>query len=480
MTRVSRQKSNSGKTLLVVVLLLGLVGVATGGWLLWERVSNGAAGQRLARMPEIDQDRLSERARKLVVSCQESVRLDPNDASAWGLLGRAYQAHQFQAEARQCFEIAAELEPDNSEWYYSQALTMIPTENQRAIELIRQAIERGDDNLDQLRCRLAELLFEEAEFADARQVVDKVLQQLSDHARANMLLARLLLIDNQVAEALKAAQIVIDAQPQRKEALQLISQIHSRLGNSREASQFAARAEGSQAFNPAWPDEIQEKILSLRKDVNQLVVNALRMPPSMIREKLEILEEAVSEEPHEPQWHVFLGQTLLQVRDFARATEVMEQAAELHPESAVVHYTLGLVLLNAGQAGQAIPVLEKTVALKPDYSSAYRDLGIAYRLENQLDQAIAAFRKSLEILPGNFKTQLNLAVTLETAGQIDDAIAAYHICLELGEQPAEVSLLLGKLYAQQQDNESARKFLEQALELDSSLTEARTVLNSLQ
>ena len=479
MTSSLVRRSRSATAAVVVALVLGLAILAVGGWFVWQAISNRAGSQLLQRLPDVDVTRLSERSRRLMVSCQESVRLDPADASAWGLLGRAYLAHQFQQEAGQCFQVAAELEPENFEWHYAQALTLIPNNNSQAIELIRQAIELTDENVDQLQCRLAELLFDEAEFTECRGELEKVLEKTPNHPRANMLLARLFLIENQPQESLRCIQLVTAVQPERQEALRLLSQIHSRLGNSREAAKFAAEAEDPQAYNPSWPDKINEKIQSLRKDISQLVPDAMRLPPSKVMERLRILEEAVEEEPHEPQWHVFLGQTLLKVRDFDKANEVMKKAVELHPESAIVQYTFGLVLLNEGKAKEAIPVLEKAVELKSDYSGAFLDLGIAYRLENSLDKAIEAFEKSLKILPGNFKTQLNLAVTLELDGQVDRAIAAYRQCLELDDQSADVCLLLGKLYVQKKDVENARKYLNQAVALDPNLAEAKALLNSL-
>lgn len=463
-----------------VVLTVGIVVilVAVCAWFAYSFWGSGGSDVRLTRLPSVDTSQLSQRAQKMFESCEESVRINPDDPSGWGLLGRACLAHHFDEAASQCFEVAAELDPDNFEWNYCRALaTADPSES---IELIQKSVEQSEGPKDQMQCKVAELMFDESDFESSKSILEMVLENQPNHLRANLLMSRLLLIENKLDESLRRATIVYEGDPNRKETLRLLSQIHSRLGNSQEASDFASRADDPKTYDAAWPDPIFQKVLALRKDVNKLVNDALQLPPQMINERIQILRSAVEEEPHEPNWHGFLGQSLLQVRQYDAAAEALKRGTELHPQSSILHYTLGLVYLNQGQMPKAIDSLESAVSLKKDYDSAFLNLGIAYRENKELEKAIGAFQKSLAILPGNFKAQLNLSVTLELAEQPEEAIRSYRECLKLNNQSAEVHLLLGKLLAKKPEGKAeARALLERALELDGTLVEAQRVLDSL-
>ena len=467
----------NGKAGLVAVF--GLVAIAVAVVMAWPYFA-GSSNQLLSRIPEIDEARLSERAKKMMASCEESIRVNPEDATAWGLLGRACLAHQLQEPARQCFEVASELEPENYEWFYSQALSLDVADNAKAIPLIEKAIELCKRGKDQLKCRLAEIYFDESDMQSCRKLVESVLEGNARQLRANMLMARLYLIENKTDESLKCIQVVLDGQPNRKEALRLMSQIQSRKGNASEANRYATKAEDPTAFDEAWPDPVYQKVLDLRKDVNKLVANALQLPTSMIKERVRVLKEAVAEEPHEPNWHGFLGQTYLQMRQFEHAKDALENGIRLHPDSPVLRYTLGLVYLNQQNFKKAIPVLEKAVALKQDYDQAYLNLGIAYRENGQVKKSIDAIKKSIAILPGGLKSQLNLAASLERDKQFDAAVDAYKECLKLDDQSAEVHFLFGRLLSERREYANdAKKLLSKAIEIDPTFAEAQDLLNSI-
>lgn len=475
--RLPLQPVRHGQLTVYVLSAIALIVVAVGIWA-YSSWSGGASQKLLARMPDVDTDHLSARAQKVFQSCEESVRINPQDPSAWGLLGRVSLAHQFQQEARTCFEVAAELEPQNFEWYYGQALA--ETDPAKSIPLVEQAIEVGSGQNDFLHCKLAEWLFDEAEYERCESVLESLLESSPSNLRANLLMARLRLIQNQLDAALHCAQLVEKGQPNRKELLRLLSQIHSRRGNSAKANEYATKAGREDTFNPAWYDPVNEKIFSLRKDINKVVDNAMRLPPQMIDKRIEVLRDAVEEEPHEPNWHGFLGQTLLKARKLKEAEQALTKGVELHPNSAILHYSLGLVYLNQKMLEDSIVSLRNAVRIKPDFDAAFLDLGIALREDKQLDQSIEAIQKSIEILPGNLKAHLNLAFTLELAGRDKEAIESYRECLKLNSQSAEVYYLLGKQLAKKPESHAeARKMLQQALAIEPRLEEASKLLQSL-
>lgn len=468
----------AGKSTLITGMVLVLIVAGIGAWFLFSR--NSKHDELVRRIPEVDTGLLSKRAQKVFESCKESVRLDPEDPSAWGLLGRACLAHHFPEAAYECFAVAAELEPSNYEWFYSQALSLGSGQNAQAISLLRHSLGLTEAETTFVRCKLAEVLFDEGDYDACEVELESVLKEDPGNPRASLLLARIRLMENHLDEALRLVQVVLKADPQRKEALRLASQIHSRLGNAEQANAFAQQADAPNAFDSSWPDPIADNIYALRKDVNRMVDDALRLPPQMIQERIRVLRQAVEEEPHEPAWHGFLGQSYLQVKEYDQASRVLLNGIKLHPKAAILHYTLGLVYLNQKKIPEAIAALEKAVELKKDYDEAFLNLGIAYRENRELTKAIKAFRRSLEIMPGQLRAQLNLAVTLELAQKIEDAIASFRECLRLDPKNPEVLFLLARLLSRtEQGIAEARELLKTALELDPGLTGARDFLDSL-
>lgn len=478
-------------TSFVVVAVL-LVVVAAG---IYYFVSGGAqsSSKWLDRLPEPDISTMSNRAKKTIESCEESVRIRPDDASGWGLLGRAYLAHYLHDAASQCFEVAQELEQTNYQWPYSVMLSINPPDAARSIELVKESLALADGAIE-VQCRLAELYFDDSQFELAKKTLEEVGSKASDSPRVNMLLARILLNENKAAVSLEKLEIVLAAHPQRLEALRLASQIYFRLGETAKANEFAEKASQPGIGNEPWYDPVWEEVQSLRKDVNILVRDAMQLPTSQVNRRIQVLREAVDEEPQEPNWHGFLGQTLMQVKQFAEAEKVLANAIELHPNSPILHYLLGLVHLQQKEFKSAVTSFKKAISIKPDYDDAYLNLGIAERTIQKFPNAIAAFEKAIEIFPGNLRAYLNLAVTLEMDGQNRKAIETYEKCLTIREDSAEIHFMLGKLQATlyQNDKDStsdpvennklaaeAKRHLQRSLSLNPNQTEILPLLDKL-
>ena len=476
----------------VVVTTILLIVAAAG---IYYFVSSGAqsSSKWLDRLPEPDISTLSNRAKKTIESCEESVRIRPDDASGWGLLGRAYLAHYLHEAARQCFEVAQELEPSNYQWPYSVMLSVNPPDAAQSIELVKESLVHADGAIE-VQCRLAELYFDDSQFDLAKKTLEEMGSQASDSPRVNMLLARILLNENKASDSLEKLEIVLAAQPQRLEALRLASQIYFRLGETAKANEFAEKASQPGIGNEPWYDPVWEEIQSLRKDVNVLVQKAMQLPPSQINRRIQVLREAVDEEPQEPNWHGFLGQTLMQTKQFAEAEKVLAKSIQIHPSSPVLHYLLGLVYLQQKQFNSAVSSFKKAISIKPDYDDAYLNLGIAERTIQDFPSAITAFEKAIEIFPGNLRAYLNLAVTLEMDEQNRKAMETYEKCLTIREDSAEIHFMLGKLQATlyQKDRNStndpsennrlaaeAKKHLQRSLDLDPNQAEISPLLNEL-
>ncbi|MFP6678470.1 MAG: hypothetical protein VB878_25500, partial [Pirellulaceae bacterium] len=115
------QKRPRFRTVLIVVLTIATAGAAA--WML-----NRSAGRlSLVEQPEVDLASSSRAVVQTIQQAQTRVDSSPDDAIAWGELGMVLFAHQFEAEARACFEQAERLDPQEFRWPYLHGVCALCT-----------------------------------------------------------------------------------------------------------------------------------------------------------------------------------------------------------------------------------------------------------------------------------------------------------------------------------------------------------------
>jgi len=146
-------------------------------------------------------------------------------------------------------------------------------------------------------------------------------------------------------------------------------------------------------------------------------------------------EELLKQYPNEADVHLFLGMSLLRLRDPQSAILAVKRAIAANPNHVDARTFLAWIELEVrGDVDAAIREYSKVVELHPDLSDAYANLAVAQKRKGELEQAIASLNKALERKP-KFATALNNR---------------------------------GWIYAEQEKWVEARRDFEQALEIDSS------------
>lgn len=108
-------------------------------------------------------------------------------------------------------------------------------------------------------------------------------------------------------------------------------------------------------------------------------------------------EELLKQYPKEADLHLFLGMSLLRLRDPHAAVLAIKKAIAVNPNHVEARTLLGYVELEVrGDAGAAIREYTKVIELRPDLPEAYSNLAVAQKKQGELDQAIANLNKALE------------------------------------------------------------------------------------
>ena len=111
-------------------------------------------------------------------------------------------------------------------------------------------------------------------------------------------------------------------------------------------------------------------------------------------------EDLLGQYPNEPDLHLFLGITLLRLRDPQAAVTSIKRAIAINPNHVEARTLLGWVESEVrGDFNAAVKEYEKVVELRPNSAEAYNNLGVAEKRKGELDKAAAAFNKALERKP---------------------------------------------------------------------------------
>jgi Flp pilus assembly protein TadD len=111
-------------------------------------------------------------------------------------------------------------------------------------------------------------------------------------------------------------------------------------------------------------------------------------------------EELLKKYPQEADLHLFLGISLLRLREPRAAEAAVRKALEVNPKHAEARTLLGWIDSEIhGDFDAAIEDYAKVVELRPDLPEAYNNLGVAQKRKGDLVKASESFEKALEIKP---------------------------------------------------------------------------------
>jgi Tfp pilus assembly protein PilF len=111
-------------------------------------------------------------------------------------------------------------------------------------------------------------------------------------------------------------------------------------------------------------------------------------------------EELLKKYPQEADLHLFLGITLLRLRETQAAEAAVKRALAVDPNHAEARTLLGWIDSDIhGDFDSAIKEYSKVVELRPDLAEAYNNLGVAQKRKGELNKAAESFNKALERRP---------------------------------------------------------------------------------
>src|SRR5262249_44276988 len=166
----------------------------------------------------------------------------PRSADAWGEYGIVLRAYSQHAEADQCFQVAADLDPSDGRWPYLIGTHLAETDPAAAVEWLERAA-RGTGPAaarETVRARLAEVLLAAGRPADALAALGA--DPSASPPRIRLAAARAAAAAGDDRTAAEFLGDLADHPPAARQALLLRSEICRRQGRTAYADYLAGRA----------------------------------------------------------------------------------------------------------------------------------------------------------------------------------------------------------------------------------------------
>jgi tetratricopeptide (TPR) repeat protein len=175
-------------------------------------------------------------------------------------------------------------------------------------------------------------------------------------------------------------------------------------------------------------------------------------------------EELLEQYPQDADIHLFLGISLLRLREPQAAEAAVAKALSINPNHVEARTLLGWIDSEIrGDFEAAIKEYSKVVELRPDLPEAYNNLGVAQKRKGDLAKAADSFNKALKLNPDYSAAISNRGWVLAEQNQWIDARREFERALTIN--PGDDGALYGLSQAlrEARDYAGAQKVLSQLI-----------------
>jgi len=151
----------------------------------------------------------------------------------------------------------------------------------------------------------------------------------------------------------------------------------------------------------------------------------------------------------------------------AEAKAAFEELLRQYPNDADLHVFLGMSLLRLRDPQGAILSIKRAIAIDGDHVDARTLLGyVELEVRGDVAAATKEYRKVIELRPNSPEAHANLAVALKKQGDLDAAVASLNKALEIKPENVGALTTRGSIFAELGKWSEARRDFEQALKID--------------
>jgi tetratricopeptide (TPR) repeat protein len=418
----------------------------------------------LPELPQVNTADFLPAIRTQIEQAVAEAKAHPRDPKAAGDLAMTLHAYQQYDAAARAYSRAHLLNPHDFVWLYLLgAVQMAQGRFDSAVKSLQAALQiRSNDLAAQLR--LAESFMAVADWNEAGQLYQRILDNNSDLAQAWYGLARVQAARTDHTAAAKSYAKACDLFPPYGAAHFALASELRKLGRPVEAKKHISEYSKNVTAQPPLEDPLFRPI----HDLNHSTMAHLQRGAEL--ERAGELEEAIREhetafitDPNNVQVHVNLISLYGRTRDFAKARQHFNEAIRLNPGRSDAWYNYGVLLFGDKEYAGAETAYRHALEINPSYAEAHNNLGVIYEQQSRLDDAAAEFRQAIASKPDYPLARFQLGRLLVNQQNYDEAIQHFLRAIEPETDETPTYLYaLGATYARADDRQHALEYLRKA------------------
>ncbi len=179
-----------------------------------------------------------------------------------------------------------------------------------------------------------------------------------------------------------------------------------------------------------------------------------------------MIQQALMKDPNSSWVFNALGEMQLYQKDNATAIESFKGAIKANPKFIPALYNLANLYRDQGLYRQAIEEYDKVLALDEKSDRAHYGLATTYLAQKQLDKAVAEFERALSLNRRNADYYFNAGLAYYQNGERDEAQKHFNKAIELAPNHSGAMFWRGRVYADLLQFDKAVEAYEAAIQLD--------------
>ena len=190
-------------------------------------------------------------------------------------------------------------------------------------------------------------------------------------------------------------------------------------------------------------------------------------------------EQIITFYPHYIDAMTSLGAIYRRLKRYEESIEILERAVDEGRQSADVNYNLGFTYREMGNWDDAIEAFSSVVSENPSDVLAYNHLGAIYLEKKEYEKSIAAFKRGLQIDPNHPILNYNLARCFSKAKQYGDSIRCFENALKAKPGWVDAIKDFSTLLVKCQKSKEASDLVKHSIELHPNDTNLLSMLGSI-
>jgi len=397
--------------------------------------------------------------KKAIEQYEKITEADSTDTEAWLMLGRLDKIAQNSTAAITAYKKALSLDPENEDAMTGLAMVYTDLGDTKAAAELLQKVANKNPNPRSLT-NLAGIYEQMKDYSLAAEMLRRALDQQQGNPELKHALAQDLLLSDQVDDALKVYQELVEEDPKDEQSLLRLSQIY------RQKHDFAKARETFQKAKEADPNnlEVLYSEVTLLESEGKL--------PEAIRTLKGILDStakksySTAEKNNRATLLDKLGLLYRQAEQYNAAIDVYRQIGDLDPDSAPRVEAEIIETYRAAKDFTKAEAEAEAASKKYPTDRFVRSVRASLLADMaKTDQAIAETRKMLDG-KDDLDTYINLAQIYEKAknfGEMAKALDAAEKLSNNPEQKQNIQFMRGAMYERQKNFTAAEEEFRKVL-----------------